>query len=88
MKYTLMAPCHFGMEAVLKKELLQLGLNITEVMDGRVIFEGDEGAIARANVFLRTAERVLLIAGDFTASARCCGAKKVCYNFPKTVVFF
>jgi len=63
-----MAPCHFGMEAVLKKELLQLGLNITEVMDGRVIFEGDEGAIARANVFLRTAERVLLIAGDFTAT--------------------
>ena len=68
MKYTLMAPCHFGMEAVLKKELLQLGFNITEVMDGRVIFEGDEGAIARANVFLRTAERVLLIAGDFTAT--------------------
>ncbi len=68
MKYTLMAPCHFGMEAVLKKELLQLGFNITEVMDGRVIFEGDESAIARANVFLRTAERVLLIAGDFTAT--------------------
>ena len=68
MKYTLMAPCHFGMEAVLKKEILQLGFTIKEVMDGRVIFEGDEGAIARANVFLRTAERVLLIAGDFTAT--------------------
>ena len=68
MKYRLMAPCHFGMEAVLKKELQQTGFDITEVMDGRVIFEGDESAIARANVFLRTAERVLLVVGDFTAT--------------------
>ena len=66
-KYRLMAPCHFGMEAVLKKEILQLGYEIIEVMDGRVIFAGGAEAIARANVFLRTAERILLIAGDFTA---------------------
>ena len=64
----LMVPCHFGMEAVLKKEIINLGYEILEVMDGRVIFKGDEAAIARANVFLRTAERVLLIAGDFTAT--------------------
>ena len=63
-----MAPCHFGMEAVLKKEISRLGYEIVEVMDGRVIFAGDEEAIARANVFLRTAERVLLLVGDFTAT--------------------
>ncbi len=68
MEYTLMAPCHFGMEAVLKKELTGLGFGIKEVMDGRVIFTGGDDAIARANVFLRTAERVLLIVGDFTAT--------------------
>ena len=68
-KYKLMAPCHFGMEAVLKKEILSLGYEIMEVMDGRVIFSGGAEAIARANVFLRTAERVLLMVGDFTATS-------------------
>ena len=68
MKYRLMAPCHFGMEAVLKKEITQLGYEITEVMDGRVIFSGEEDAVARSNVFLRTAERVLIVVGDFEAT--------------------
>lgn len=63
----LMAPCHFGMEAVLKREITDLGYEITEVMDGRVIFSGGEDAIARSNVFLRTAERILLVVGDFYA---------------------
>ena len=67
MKYTLMAPCHFGLESVLKKEITELGYEITEVMDGRVFFTGGEEAVARANVFLRTAERVLIVAGDFRA---------------------
>ncbi len=66
-KYKYMAPCHFGMESVLKNEIKDLGYEITEVMDGRVIFSGGADAVARSNVFLRTAERVLLIAGDFTA---------------------
>ncbi len=68
LKYRLMAPCHFGMEAVLKREIIGLGYEIDEVMDGRVIFLGDDGAIARSNVFLRTAERILLVAGDFSAT--------------------
>ena len=63
-----MAPCHFGLEAPLKREIAGLGYEIVEVMDGRVIFAGGEEAVARANVFLRTAERVLLIAGDFIAT--------------------
>lgn len=63
-----MAPCHFGMESVLKKEINMLGYEIAEVMDGRVIFYADETGIARSNVFLRTAERILLLVGDFTAT--------------------
>ena len=66
-RFELIAPCHFGLEAVLKKEITDLGYEITLVEDGRVTFEGDAEAIARANVFLRTAERVLLKAGSFTA---------------------
>lgn len=63
----LIAPCHFGLEAVLKKEIYDLGYDIVEVEDGRVTFEGDAEAICRANVFLRTAERVLLKIGKFHA---------------------
>ena len=65
--FELIAPCHFGMEAVLKKEILDLGYEISQVEDGRVTFLGDDEAICRANVFLRTAERVLLKAGSFHA---------------------
>ena len=60
-------PCHFGMEAVLKREIMALGYEIINVADGRVTFRGDEKAIARANIFLRTAERVLLCVGRFKA---------------------
>lgn len=67
--YELIAPCHFGMEAVLKKEITDLGYDITLVEDGRVTFLGDDEAICRANVFLRTAERVLLKVGNFHAES-------------------
>jgi putative N6-adenine-specific DNA methylase len=67
--YELIAPCHFGMEAVLKKEITDLGYDITLVEDGRVTFLGDDEAICRANEFLRTAERVLLKAGSFHADS-------------------
>lgn len=63
----IVAPCHFGLEAVLKKEIIDLGYNITQVEDGRVTFEGDEEAVCRANVFLRTAERVMIKVGKFKA---------------------
>ena len=65
--FELIAPCHFGLEAVLKKEILDLGYEISLVEDGRVTFLGDGEAICRSNVFLRTAERVLLKAGSFKA---------------------
>ena len=66
-RYELIAPCHFGMEAVLKKEIIDLGYDVTEVADGRVTFAGDEEALCRANVFLRTAERILIKIGRFHA---------------------
>jgi putative N6-adenine-specific DNA methylase len=65
--FELIAPCHFGMEAVLKKEITDLGYDITEVEDGRVTFLGDDEAICRANIFLRSTERILLKVGSFKA---------------------
>lgn len=61
--FELVAPCHFGLEAVLKREILDLGYEISCVEDGRVSFYGDAEAIAIANVFLRSAERILLKVG-------------------------
>ena len=66
-KLTLIAPCHFGVEAVLKREIQALGYEITKVEDGRVTFEGDSLAVCRANIFLRTAERVMVQAARFQA---------------------
>lgn len=66
-KIELIAPCHFGLEAVLKREIQELGYEISQVEDGRVAFYGDSEAICRANIFLRTAERVLLKVGCFKA---------------------
>ena len=66
-KFELIAPCHFGMEAILKREIIDLGYDITEVSDGRVTFFGDEEALCRANIFLRSAERILIKIGSFHA---------------------
>ena len=66
-RFELIAPCHFGMESVLKREITDLGYDITEVSDGRVTFFGDEEALCRANIFLRTAERILIKIGSFHA---------------------
>ena len=46
-KYELIAPCHFGLEAVLKKEIIDLGYDVLLVEDGRVTFLGDEEAVCR-----------------------------------------
>ena len=50
-RFELITPCHFGMESVLKREITDLGYDITEVADGRVTFFGDEEALCRANIF-------------------------------------
>ena len=66
-RYDLIAPCHFGLESVLKREITDLGYEVTQVEDGRVTFLGDAEAVCRANIFLRTAERILIKAGNFHA---------------------
>ncbi len=68
-KFELIAPCHFGLEAILKKEIIDLGYDISEVADGRVTFYGDPDAVCRANIGLRTAERVLIKVGGFHAES-------------------
>lgn len=67
-QYEYIAPCHFGLEAVLKKEILALGYEIVKVEDGKVTFRGGIDAICRANIFLRTAERILLKVAEFGAT--------------------
>ena len=66
-KFELIAPCHFGMEAVLKREILDLGYEIVKVEDGKVTFEADAQGIADANVFLRSTERILLKVAEVKA---------------------
>ena len=66
-RYDLIAPCHFGLESVLKREIIDLGYEVTRVEDGRVTFLGDAEAVCRANICLRTAERILIKTGSFHA---------------------
>lgn len=66
-RYELIVPCHFGLETIMKREIIDLGYEVSQVEDGRVTFIGDAEAICRANVFLRTTERVLLKVGCFKA---------------------
>lgn len=66
-KIRLIAPCHFGLEAILKREIQNLGYEIDRVEDGRIAFLAGTEGIARANIFLRTADRILLQVGRFHA---------------------
>lgn len=66
-KYEIIVPCHFGVEAVLKNEIIELGYEIASVEDGRVSFYGDEDAVCYGNIHLRTGERLLIKVGSFEA---------------------
>ncbi len=66
-RYELIVPCHFGLETVLKREITDLGYDITCAEDGRITFLGDEEAVCRANLFVRSGERVLIKIGRFHA---------------------
>ncbi|MBO5897964.1 MAG: class I SAM-dependent RNA methyltransferase [Clostridia bacterium] len=68
MKIQLVATCLFGLERPLGEEIDALGLRRIETMDGRVIFEGEEGDIPRVNIGLRCAERVFILMGRFHAA--------------------
>ena len=65
--FEICVPCHFGIEAVVKREIYDLGYEITKVEDGRVTFQGDWEAVVRANLCIRTGERVLIKVGEFHA---------------------
>ncbi|MCR5338345.1 MAG: class I SAM-dependent RNA methyltransferase, partial [Lachnospiraceae bacterium] len=67
--WELIAPCHFGLEAVLKREITDLGYTVTQVEDGRITFEGDAEGVCRSNIFLRSAERILIKVGSFHAES-------------------
>lgn len=66
-RYEFIAPCHFGLESVLKREITDLGYEIVQVEDGKITFAGDETVFCRGNIFLRTTERILLKVGKFKA---------------------
>jgi 23S rRNA (guanine2445-N2)-methyltransferase / 23S rRNA (guanine2069-N7)-methyltransferase len=63
----LIATATFGLEAIVARELEALGYSAKIIQAGRILFEGDEAAVCRANLWLRTAERVLVRVGDFDA---------------------
>ena len=69
MKLTLVATCLFGLERLLGEEIDALGYKRIQTIDGRVTFEGDETAIARCNLWLRTAEHVFVLLGQFRATS-------------------
>ena len=66
-RYEFVAPCHFGLEAVTKREIGDLGYEIVRVEDGKVTFAGDLEALARSNIFLRTTQRILWKVAEFRA---------------------
>ena len=61
-------PCLFGLEGIAGDELRRLNVENVRVENGRVLFSGDENAMAKANVCLRTGERVLIVLADFKAA--------------------
>lgn len=63
----LVAPCNFAVESILSREIKNLGYEVTKVEDGRVTFAADEYGICRSNLWLRTAERILVKVGEFEA---------------------
>ncbi len=65
--FEICVPCHFGIEAVVKREIYDLGYEITKVEDGRVTFQGDWEAVVRVNLCIRTGERILVKVGEFHA---------------------
>ena len=66
--HTFMVPCLLGLEKLVGDEIRRLGLKDVQVENGRVLFSGDESALAKANICLRTGERVLIVLADFTAT--------------------
>ena len=69
MEYQLIAPCLFGLEGIAGDELRRLNMENVRVEDRRVLFTGDEAAIAKANICLRTGERIMVVLAQFQAKS-------------------
>ncbi|MBS7298000.1 MAG: class I SAM-dependent RNA methyltransferase [Eubacteriales bacterium] len=67
MQFEMMIPCLFGVEAFLSRELKSIGIEVTSTEDGRVCFNGGYEEMAKANIWVRTGERVLIKAAEFYA---------------------
>jgi len=67
MKYRILATCSFGLEAIVKKEAISLGFENIEVFDARIYFDGDDADLAKANLWLRCADRVYIVVDEFVA---------------------
>ena len=69
MEYTYVATCLFGLEHALGEEIDALGYKRVNTIDGRVIFKGGVDAAARCNLWLRCAERLFVMLGEFHADS-------------------
>lgn len=67
MRLKLVATASFGLEAVVKREIQSLGYEIISTENGHIKFWGDERAIVRGNLWLRSADRLMLLMGEFNA---------------------
>jgi len=67
MNLQMIAPCLFGLEGIAGDELRRLGMENVKVEDRRVLFTGDENALCKANVCLRTGERIMVVLAQFRA---------------------
>lgn len=67
MKLEIIAATAFGLEAVVKREIEALGYRIIKSEDGKITFSGDERAVVKANLWLRSADRVLIKMAEFEA---------------------
>jgi putative N6-adenine-specific DNA methylase len=68
MKYELIATSVFGLEAVVRREIEALGLKVLKTEDGRITYVGDERAVVRSNLWLRSADRVYIRMAEFDAA--------------------
>ena len=67
-RFELIATSTFGLEAMVRKEVEELGYEVNAVQDGKVIYTGDAEAIVLSNLWLRSADRVLIKMGEFKAT--------------------
>ena len=68
LNFKIIMPCHFGLESVAKRELINLGYQINSVVDGEVAVVGNLDDVIKLNLCLRTCERVMIEIGEFKAT--------------------